>query len=66
MITSYVVSLYRHVALLLILPAIQITFYTGTVGSDVKDVKLLFDNNDTGEYAIPSVCLSLYLLCVCV
>ncbi|XP_065916708.1 ABC transporter G family member 20-like [Dysidea avara] len=39
-----------HVALLLILPAIQITFYTGTVGSDVKDVKLLFDNNDTVPY----------------
>jgi len=50
---------YRHVALLLILPAIQITFYSGTVGSDVKDVKLLFDNNDTGEFGLCVV------LCVC-
>lgn len=48
---------YRHLALLLILPAIQITFYTGTVGSDVKDVKLLFDNNDTGKGLSVRLCV---------
>ena len=41
--------LYRHLALLLILPAMQVMFYTGFVGGDVKDIKLLYDNNDTGE-----------------
>jgi len=41
--------LYRHLALLLILPAIQVAFYSGFVGGDVKDIKLLYDNNDTGE-----------------
>jgi len=31
-------------------------FYTGFVGGDVKDIKLLYDNNDTGE-VIMVVCL---------
>ncbi|XP_065918635.1 ABC transporter G family member 20-like [Dysidea avara] len=39
-----------HIALLILLPAILITFYAATVGNSVKDVKLLFTNNDTSLY----------------
>ncbi|XP_065918624.1 ABC transporter G family member 20-like [Dysidea avara] len=39
-----------HIILLILLPAIQMTFYCATVGNDVKDVKLLYDNNDTSLY----------------
>ena len=35
--------------MLVLLPAVQITFYCATVGNDVKDVKLLFTNNDTSK-----------------
>ncbi|XP_065916588.1 ABC transporter G family member 20-like isoform X1 [Dysidea avara] len=41
---------FLHIILLVLLPAVQITFYCATVGNDVKDVKLLFTNNDTSLY----------------
>ena len=39
---------YRHLALTIILPAILITFNTGCIGGNMKDVKLL-TNNDNGK-----------------
>ncbi|XP_065917676.1 ABC transporter G family member 20-like [Dysidea avara] len=39
-----------QLALLLILPAIQVALYAGLVGGDVRDIKLLYNNNDTAPY----------------
>ena len=52
---------YRQLGLLLMLPAIEVALYAGLVGGDVKDVKLLFDNNDTGEVISYPLC-SLYVV----
>lgn len=40
----------RRIALLLVLPAIQITCYAAIVGGDMKDVKLLNTNRDNCKY----------------
>ena len=45
----------RRLALLVILPAIQITFFTATVGGDVKDVKLDYTNLDNSKYLVCTV-----------
>lgn len=43
-------SKYRRLALLIILPTIQITCFTETIGGDLKDVKLLYTNDDNCKY----------------
>ena len=46
------ITIYRRLALLILLPAIQIVFVTGSVGGNVRDVKLLYTNNDNCKYLI--------------
>ena len=45
----------RRIALLLILPAIQITCFAAIVGGDMKDVKLLNTNHDNCKYCSSNV-----------
>ena len=37
---------HRRLALLVVIPAIQVTFYAGAIGGNMKDVRLLYTNND--------------------
>ena len=46
----------------MILPAIQITFFTATVGGDVKDVKLDYTNLDNSKLLVcivQSLCIDM-------
>jgi len=55
-------ALSRQIILLIILPALQEIFYCATVGSDVKDVKLLYANNDSSKLLKTLACYSASLL----
>ena len=36
----------RRLALLVVIPAIQVTFYAGAIGGNMNNVRLLYTNND--------------------
>ena len=44
----------------MVIPAIQVTFYAGAIGGNMKDVRLLYTNNDQcKQHVLPYIILQL-------